>query len=243
MPWVLGSLTLVAVAFSLRRILHMGALKESTPPGGGPLRANLEAIYRPLAQEIEAHTSILGITLNEAFNERTACRHDMAWRIIDLTVGEWNRLAELLVSVHSILFKYLPASTGVVPVRRIYARDFRSRSVIDNVGMYEFLDQILFSSRGRYALQLRLLFRSGTLLTKEFKRSCRAGHFALDCSDELWTHLDYCFHDFDLIAKQTLLAFRILLTSLSAERTQELAEDLQSLLESGVCVSVLPANQ
>jgi hypothetical protein len=114
---------------------------------------------------------------------------------------------------------------------------------MDNVGMYEFLDQILFSSRRRYALQLRLLFRASAVLTKDFKRACRAGEFTLDSSDELWTRLDYYFHDFDLIAKETLLAFRTLLACQAPAGTQELAYDLQALLERGTCVSISPPNQ
>jgi hypothetical protein len=137
----------------------------------------------------------------------------------------------------------LPAANGIVPVRRIATGHFKSRAVIDNVGLYEFLDQVLFGSRPRFSLQLRLLFRTSALLIKEFKRACREGERTLDSSDELWTRLDYYFHDFDLIAKETLLAFRTLLACQSPEGAQELALDLQILLERGTRVSISPSRQ
>ena len=241
--WLIGGLILAAVALLLRRILHMGATEKAQEGGSGFLRASLQAVYQPLAQEIEAHTTIIGITLNDAFGEREANRQDMAWQFVLLAMGEWERLTELIVGLQNTLSKFLPGTTGIVPVRHVAVQHFKSRAVIDNVGLYEFLDQILFNSKRRYALQLRLLSRSSAILSKEFRRACREGERTLDSSDELWTRMDYYFHDFDLIAKETLLAFRTLLLCQSSEGMQELALDLQALLERGVRVSVSSSNQ
>lgn len=239
----MGGLILVGVAILLRRILHLGAKAGLRARGRGSLREDLQAIYQPFAQEIEAQTTILGITLNEAFGEREATRHEMAWHVVRLARGEWERLTELVVGLQSVLSKFLPAANGIVPARRVATRHFKSRVVIDNVGLYEFLDQILFSSKRRFALQLRFLFRASTLLSKGFKRTCREGALSLDASEEMWTQLDYYFHDFDLIAKETLLAFRTLLACQSPEAAKELSLDLQVLLERGMRVSVSPSDQ
>ena len=227
----------MVVALLLRRILHMDATNTAQRGGLPSLRGHLPAIYTPLAQEIEAHTAILGITLNEAFNERGAGRREMAWHIVQLAMGEWERLAELLVGLQSVLNKFLPGTTGIVPVRRVAAGHFKSRAVMDNVGLYEFLYQPLFSSKHRFAIQ-RPSWSSIGLLTKEFRRACREGESTLDCGDELWTRLDCYFHDFDLIAKEMLLAFRTFLTCQSPEAAEESAVDLHTLLERGKRVSV-----
>ena len=243
MKWLIGGLILAAVAALLRHILHMGAKEKAQVGGLGSLRADLQAIYQPVAQEIEAQTTILGITLNDAFGEREADRHEMAWHVVRLALGEWERLTELVVGLQSVLSKFLPITNGIVPVRRVAVGHFKSRAVKDHVGLYEFLDQVLFSSKHRFALQLRLLFRASAILSKEFKHACREGERSLDSSEELWNRLDYYFHDFDLIAKETLLAFRTLLACQSPEGVQEIALDLQSLLERGMRVSVSPSNQ
>jgi hypothetical protein len=243
MEWLIGVLILASVAVLLRRILHMGTMGKTSAGGLAFLPKALQAIYEPFAQEIEAQTTILGITLNDAFGEREAGRHEMAWHVVRLTMGEWERLTELVVGLQGVLSKFLHATNGIVPVRRIAAGHFKSRAVMDNVRLYEFLDQILFRSKGRFALQLGLLLRASALLRKDFKHACREGALTLDTSDELWTRLDYYFHDFDLIAKETLLAFRTLLACQSPERIQELALDLQTLLERGMRVSVSPSNR
>jgi len=241
--WLIGGLILAAVAVLLGRVLNMGAKRWTQAGGLGSLGGDLCAIYQPVAQEIETHTTILGITLNDAFGEREANRHEMAWHVVRLAMGEWERLTELIVGLQSVLSKFLPATNGIVPVRRVAVSHFKSRAVIDNVGLYEFLDQILFNSKRRFALQLRLLFRATAVLSKEFKRACREGALTRDSSEELWTRLDYNFHDFDLIAKETLLAFRTLLLCQSPEGVQELALNLQNLLERGMRVSVSPSDR
>jgi hypothetical protein len=167
----------------------------------------------------------------------------MAWHVVRLAVGEWERLTELVVGLQGVLAKFLPATHGVVVVRRLAVGHFKSRAAIDNVALYEFLDQVLFSSKRRFALQLRLLFRASAILSKEFRNSCLEGERTLDSSGELWTRLDYYFHDFDLITKETLLAFRTLLACQSPERVQELALDLQMLLERGTRVSISISSQ
>ena len=243
MGWLFGGLTLAAVAFLLRRILHMDGRGKAYE---GPLRAlrgGLYKIYQPVAQEVETQTAILGVTLNEAFGERETQQHEMAWHIVRLAEREWERLAELVVGLQGVLTKYLPATEGVVIVRRVAVGHFKSRAVIDNVALYEFLDQVLFSSKGRFGLQLRLLFRTSALLSKEFRRTCREGESTLDYSDELWTRLDYHFHDFDLIAKETLLAFHTLLACQSPEGAQALATEVQSLLERSRRVFLTPSPQ
>jgi hypothetical protein len=242
MTWLIGGLILAAVGVLLRRILHMGSKEKARESGMAVLREDLEAIYQPLAQEVEAHTAILGITLNDAFGEREAERHEMAWHVVRLALGEWERLTEFVVGLQSVLAKFLPDTHGIVVLRRVAVDHFKSRAVIDYVGLYEFLDQVLFSSKRRFALQLRLLLRTSTLLRKEFIRACREGALTNDSSDELWNRLDYYFHDFDLIAKETLLAFRSLLICQSSKGVQELSLDLQALLERGGRVSVSPSN-
>ena len=243
MKWLIASLILAGVAALLRHILHMGAKEKAQVGGLGSLRADLRTIYQPVAQEIEAQTTILGITLNDAFGEREADRHEMAWHVVHLAMGEWERLTELVVGLQNVLSKFLPITNGIVPVRRVAVDHFKSRAVKDHVGLYEFLDQVLFNSKHRFALQLRLLFRASAILGKEFKHACREGERSLDSSEELWNRLDYYFHDFDLIAKETLLAFRTLLACQSPEGLQEIALDLQSLLERSTRVSVSPSNQ
>ncbi len=240
MQWFIGGLILVAVAALLRHILQMGTTERTPGSGLAPLGEEFHGVYGPLAQAIETHTTILGITMNDAFGEREADRHEMAWNAMRLARGEWERLRELVMGLLNVLNKFLPSTNVVVPVRPVAVGHFKSRAVKDHIRLYEFLDQIIFSSKPRFALRLRLLYRTCGTLNKEFKRTCNEGALTFDSSNEIWERLDFDYHDFDMIAKETLLAFKTLLVCLSTEQSQELALDLQALLERGMRVLVLP---
>ncbi len=238
MHWVIGGLVLVVVGAVMRTVLGLDSVSRQRPGGLVPLRPGLQAIYSPIAQEIEAHAIILGITLNDGFNEREANRHEMAWRMVSLANGEWDRLRDLVAGLQKTLAQHLPTTNVVVPVRRVTASNFKSRAVIDHVALYEFMDQIVFSSKQRFGLRLRVLFRACTLLTQEFRHTYHEGTRSMDASPEVWDRLDHYFHDFDLIAKETLLTLRTLLACQSPRGAQAMARDLQTLLERGVRVSV-----
>lgn len=63
-------------------------------------------------------------------------------------------------------------------MRRVASNHFRSREVMGYVHLYEFLDNVYFSTETRFELQARFLFRVITVLSKAFKHSCSEG--ALD---------------------------------------------------------------
>lgn len=243
MQWLVGGFTLVAMAVVLRRLLRMDHSSDPKVGKFGFLRGDLQAIYQTVAQEIETHSTILGITLNDAFGERRSNQQQMAWRVVGLAIVEWERLGLVVAGLQKIISEFLPATNGIVPVRRVAVGHFKSRAVMDNVGIYELLDRVLFSSKSRFSLQMRLLLHASAALTKDFKLACREGQLTLDSSDEMWTRLDYCFHDFDLIAKETLLAFHTLLSCQTPEAAHALDLELRSLLDQGIRVSVSPSNQ
>lgn len=241
MRWLVAGIVLITVGFLLRRLLHLdgaGAPEEETRF----LRKDLDNLYRPIAQEIETQTAILGITLNDAFGERDAGRHEMSWHVVHLARGEWVRLADLVSGLQTILSKVLPTTNRVVLQRAVAVDHFKSRAALGNVALHEFLDQVLFSSKRRLALQLRFLSRTGEQLNKDFHRACREGERSLDSSAELWTRLDHLFHDLDLIAKETLIAFRTLLASQTSAKAQLLAAEVHELLGRTSRVSVSVTN-
>jgi len=243
MEWVLGGLLLLAVGAVLRRALRMGPSAPQRASGMAPLCPELQAVYNPIAQEVETHSTILGIALNDAFDERDACRHDMAWRMVQLSAGEWSRLAEIVKALLNTQAKHLTGCPAIVTAHRIVGEHFRSRLMADNLRVYELLDRLVFHSQQRFQLRIRLLRRAVENLTKEFRHTYRYMEKTQDHSPEIWARYDLCFHDFDLIAKETLLAFRTLLACMPPEELGDLAGDLQGLLQRGSRTPSVPVNR
>lgn len=241
MKWALGVLVLVLVGALLRWILRLD--RPVAPRAGGlvPLGADREAIFQPIAQEIETQAAILGISLNDAIEERDAGQSEIAWRLVRLTVSEWDRLAEIVTLLSNVMTKHTASARVVIPTRYVAANHFKSRVMIDYLRMHDLLDQLVFRSKLRYQLHLRMLRRATETLSTEFRRAYRYADRTEDRPPELWNRLDFYFHDFDLITKELLLAFRALLLSLPHSDLAGLAADLRTILQRGVRSTVVSA--
>jgi hypothetical protein len=234
MKWLMAGLILGGVGITLRRLLRLDVRRSQSAGRLPPLSEDRAAIYQPVVREIETQSAILGISLNDAFEERDAGNSEIAWRLVRLSVSEWDRLTEIVTLLLRQMTKYLPSAKIVVPTRTMGASHFRSRAMVDYVRMHELLDQLVFQSRLRFQLHLRVLRRAVETLSAEFRRSYRYAERTGDRPPELWTRFDHYFHDLDLVSKETLLALRALLACLPHSTLPAFGADLQPILHRGV---------
>jgi hypothetical protein len=229
MAWLAGALTLVGAALLLRRLLRINEQNPRRLVGLLPLSADRQKIYEPLAREIETQDAVLGISLNDAFEERDSGHEDISWRLIRLSLSEWDRQQEILSSLLGAVLKHVGQLGMVIPLRSLSAYGFKSPTMLDFVRMHELLDQLVFRSRLRFQLRMRVLRRATTALTSEFRRACRYGEEPDGRPPELWRRLDLLYHDFDLVTKETLMAYRAFLFSLPHSALDAFAADLERL--------------
>jgi len=234
MRWLLAVIVLVVLGTILRWILRLNAAEAPRMTGLSPLGPERDAIYRPIAQEIETQAAIVGISLNDAFEERDAGQAEIAWRLVRLSVSEWDRLAEILGLLSIAMSRHIGNARAVLPVRSVAADRFKSRVMVDYVRMHELFDQLVFRAKLRFQLHLRMLRRAAETLSREFRRDYRYGDRTEDRPPEMWARFDYYFHDFDLVAKETLLSCRTLLACLPHSSLPAFAADLKSVVRRGV---------
>jgi hypothetical protein len=237
MQWILGTLAgvlLILLGRELRRLLQLDQHGPCRPVGLVPLDSAREAIYQAAALEMQAQTAILAVSLNDAMEERDAGHADISWQLVHLSRCAWERLAEVLIALFQTISKYTPAARFAVPVRSIAADRFRSAAMVDCLRMREWLDQFVFRYKQRFQIHIRVLRSAAETLTVRFAMTKSAAQRSPNCSSVLWDDLDVCFHDFDLVIKETLLAFRALLASLPEKELQDFAADLDGLIACGV---------
>jgi hypothetical protein len=214
MNWWAGAVILVISAGLLRWLLRTGPRTPRTPAGWLPLSAEREAIYQSAAQEVETQGVIMAISLNDALEEHAAGRGEMAWNLVRLVAGEWERSGATLATLLQSMAKYMPEVRLAIPLRSLSSRRFKSRTMSEFFRTYELLDQLVFRSKLRFQLQVRMLRRAVQELSLEFRkvygRAARLDHHP----PEFWQALDPFFHDFDLLSKEILLAFRVFLSCL-----------------------------
>jgi hypothetical protein len=194
------------------------------------LTAGRESAYQSIAEEIEAQVSIVGISLNDAIQQHDLGKQDTAWRLIELADCQWDRLAQTVTGLLNMLGKYMPVARVVLPPRSVAAHHFKSPAMAGYARMHEVFDQFVFRYKLRFHLHIKLLRHAAESLTAEFGRTYRSGLRADTGSNAIWSCLDLCFHDFDLITKETLLGCRAFLACLPDKEVPDFATDLNALV-------------
>lgn len=239
MVWIFEFGILAAVAVVLRRALHLGktsAPRQATPrfrrPANNPLCS-------PLVSEIDAHTSILGVALNDAIDELASGKADTARCMLGVFSSERERLVDLVIDLQNLSLKYLPTVQDPIEGRTLDPASFRSEPVSEFLKRHNALEQFVFRSKLRFQLQLRLLRRATALLNESIEEII--GNRAKDTVgfDGTLAQLDLYFHDLDLLSKETLLGFSAELASLPDDVLEEVSAEISALTNRNTVLSPL----
>ena len=225
-----GGLILFILGLGLRRLLRMGSRHGDNASHLTELNPRQLALYTSFSNEVETQVAIISVSLNDAFEERDSGRQEIAWHLVKISEGEWQRVADILTALLDAIQRHLPKASAVIPYRGVVTRRFKSRAMVDLLRLYEFLDQLLFHSRTRFHLQVHMLRKAAASLTREFTRTYEYGERTGDRPAELWQRLDIYSHDFDLVNKEALMAFRAFLLCLSPLSLERIAAELGPIL-------------
>lgn len=241
MVWILEIAVLLVVAAVLRRTLHMG---KDKPLREGPQRFRRPAnnpLCSSLISEIDTHTTILGVILNDAVEELAAGNPDIARRMLSVFDSERERLVELVISLQNLSLKYLPTTQYPIEARSLNPVSFRSKPVSDFFKRHGVLEQFVFRSKLRFQLRLRLLRRATVMLNESFEVLKPHAKRDVQTFGQTLAQIDLYFHDLDLLTKETLLGFSTELASLPESLLEDLAAELLVLTNRNTVASPLAA--
>lgn len=239
---VWGGLILLIAALVLRRVLRLDS-KVAVRPAFKQLRPEYHAVYASIETEVETQVAILSVLLNDAIEERNSGRPDIAWRLVRLSVSEWERVAGIITALAAAIQKNMSKLDAITPYRSAMSCHFRSQTMIDHSRMPELLTQLVFPAKRRFQIQVDMLRRAALKLSAEFYRAYDYGERTEDQSPEVWQRLDFYLHDFDLLGKEALLALRACLMSLPESALKSFSADLDLILRRGVRTASVSADE
>lgn len=239
MVWIFEFGILVVVAVALRRALHLGKTSAHTPATPRFRRPANNPLCSPLIAEIDAHTSILGVALNDAIDELASGKTEMARCMLSVFSSERERLVELVIDLQNLSLKYLPTVQDPIEGRTLDPGSFRSEPVSEFLRSHNALEQFVFRSKLRFQLQLRLLRRATALLNESIEEIiCKVASDVV-AFDRTLAQLDLYFHDLDLLSKETLLGFSAELASLPDDVLEEVSVEISALTNRNTVLSPL----
>ena len=212
------------------------ALNEAAPrfrrPANNPLCSSL-------VSEMDTHSTILGVVLNDAIEELASGNDDIARRMLNVFDTERERLVELIINLQNLSLKYLPTTQYPVETRSLDPVSFRSQPVSEFFTRHGVLDQFVFRAKLRFQLQLRLLRRATVLLNESFEELKLQAETEVLAFGRRLAQMDLYFHDLDLLTKETLLGFSTELASIPEDLLEDMAAEILVLTSRNTVASPL----
>ncbi len=233
MGFLLGGLVLLISGLILRRFLGLSGVSRKCAWLEERLSREQAALFTPFSTEVETQATIISVSLNDAIDECNAGHDQAAWRLVQISAGEWRRVAAILTGLLELLQRNLPRADSMIAYRGMVVRRFKSPAMAEYLRMYHFLEMVVFRSHMRFRLQVRTLKGALAALTREFTRAYQYGDQTGDRLPELWHRLDIFTHDFDLLTKEALMATRAMLASLPPEDLPQFAAAMKACLAAG----------
>jgi hypothetical protein len=239
MVWIFEIGILAVVAVVLRRALRMGKSRVSQKASPRFRRPTNNPLCLPLVSEIDAHTSILGVVLNDAMDELASGNLEVARSMLSVFNSERERLVELVINLQNLSLKYLPTVQYSVETRSLDPKSFRSQPMTEFLNRHGVLEQFVFRSKLRFQLQLRMLRRATAMLNESFEEAIRKPGMGIEAFNETLGRLDLYFHDLDLLTKETILGFSAELASLPDGVLEDLTAEVSALTRRNTVLSPL----
>jgi hypothetical protein len=241
MLWVFEIGVLLVVGAALRRILHMGKNKAPIEAALRFRRPANNPLCSSLVSEIDTHTTILGVVLNDAIGKLASGNAEIARRMLNVFDSERERLVELVINLQNLSLKYLPTTQYPVETRSLDPESFRSQPVSAFFNRHGVLEQFVFRAKLRFQLQLRLLRRATVLLNESFEELKLQTETEVQAFGRTLAQLDLYFHDLDLLTKETLLGFSTELASIPPDLLEDMAAEILVLTSRNTVASPLAA--
>jgi hypothetical protein len=241
MVWIFEIGTLLVVAVALRRILHMGGNKAPRKAVSRFRRPANNPLCSSLVSEVDIHTTILGVVLNDTIEELASGNSEIARRMLSVFDSERERLVELVINLQNLSLKYLPTTQYPIETRRLNPVSFRSQPVSEFFKRHGVLEQFVFRSKLRFQLRLRLLRRATVMLNESFEVLKLHAETDVQAFRRKLAQIDLYFHDLDLLTKETLLGFSTELASLPESLVEDMAAELLVLTSRNTVASPLVA--
>jgi hypothetical protein len=185
-----------------------------------------EKLYRDIRSRVGAEMALADMTYAEAFSVRELGSIDEAKHLLDVGYRVIERFSPNMLKLLAAMATFSRMVSAMAPVAPLRPKDFKLAQIVSLAYLNSVLHQFLVSTSERYRLRIYILGRSFALGTK----------FLLDSTERIvkgepetgrdWDQIQAIRHDFQALTNESLDSLKVLLTSLAAERREDVLRGL-----------------
>ena len=185
-----------------------------------------EGVYRNIEGRVQNELALVDVTYDEAFAVRELGSVDEAKRLLDVGYKVIEKFSPNMLNLLTAMANFSRMVSAMAPVTPLRPRDFKLAQVVSLAYLNGFLHQFLVSTSERYRLKLYILGQSFGLATRFLLDSTQRIARGEPEAEREWEQIQAIRGDFQTLTDQSLESLRVLLTSLSAERREDLLKGL-----------------
>jgi hypothetical protein len=226
MPWVIGFSAIggLVVLFLLGRRNERAVSRDwkllLTPKG--------QRLYHTIEGRVQTDLALADLTYNEAFATRELGSMEEAAQLLDVGYRVIEQFAPSMLKLLAAMATFSRMVAAMAPVKPLRPRDFRIAQLASLAYLNQVLHQFLVSTSERFRLRVYILGRSFGLATRFLFQSTERIVRRQPEADKEWEQIQEIRKDFQTLTDESLVSLRVLLTSLSEERREEVLKQLRS---------------
>jgi hypothetical protein len=181
-----------------------------------------EKLYKNIESRVHSELSLADMTYEEAFAVRELGSMDEAIHLIDVGYRVIEKFAPNMLKLLAAMATFSRMVSAMAPVNPLRPRDFKLAQIVSLAYLNNLLHQFLVSTAERYRLRIYILGRSFALGTRFLLDSTRRIVKGEPEADREWEQIQAIREDFQTLTTESLDSLKVLLTSLAAEKREDL---------------------
>jgi hypothetical protein len=186
-----------------------------------------ENVYRTIEGRVESEMALANLTYEEAFSFRQLGSVAEARELLDVGYRVIERFNPSMLQLLTTMAGFSRMVSAMAPVTPLSPRDFRLTEIASLAYLNGLIHQFLVSTAERFRLRIYILGQSFGLATRALLRSTRRITREEPEAEREWEQVDAIRKDYDTLTRDSLDTLRVLLTSLAAERREDVLEQLE----------------
>ncbi len=170
--------------------------------------------------------ALVDLTYDEAFAVRELGSIDEAKKLLDVGYKVIEKFSPNMLNLLSAMATFSRMVSAMAPVTPLRPRDFKLTQIVSLAYLNGLIHQFLVSTAERYRLKLYILGQSFGLATRFLLDSTQKIARGATDADREWEQIQAIRDDFQSLTDESLESLRVLLTSLAAERREDLLKGL-----------------
>jgi hypothetical protein len=185
-----------------------------------------ERLYKTIEGRVQTELALADVTYDEAVTVKELGSVDDAVKLLDVGYSVIARFAPNMLKLLSAMATFSRMVSAMAPVQPLRPRDFRLGQLVSLAHLNRVVHQFLVSTAERFRLRTYILGRSFGVATRFLFRSTQRIVRREPEAEREWEQIDAIRQDFQTLTHESLGTLKVLLTSLAAERREDVIQKI-----------------